>query len=372
MLTKHIEWLSCPDCRGEIELKSGGVCNGELIDGVLGCRLCLRLFPVIDGVPVMFVKDSGHSLCLAESARLSAFGYSFDDLSSKQKICADQRKMQVAVRENWEYQWQEVHPFDIEELEGDGFYGRGAFLNFIPVPPADYPGAIVFVGGAGRGREVYHISSMGSQTVVALDLGREIGAIKRIVPPETGVELLLLRADLVAIPLKEGIIDISICDHALQHVHDHNKGFQEMTRITKIGGRCAVCVYSYEGNQLMTHLIEPMKRVFHKLPLRLLYLLSLIPTLVVYYLIICFYLPLSAIIPIRAEKMPLYHHMMMWSRNSFKSIWVSVFDLIHAPISHHFSRSEVERLVVAGGFQIETLKHTNGVLWSMVAIVSKQ
>jgi hypothetical protein len=68
-----------------------------------------------------------------------------------------------------------------------------------------------------------------------------------------------------------------------------------------------------------------------------------------------------------AKKLPLYEHMLLWSQNRFKMTWMSIFDLFHAPISYHFRRDEVVRLAEENKLSISELRHTNSVLWSLVA-----
>lgn len=366
MKTKHISWLKCLDCGSQLAIKAGKTADEQIENGVIECQNCHRLYPVLNGVAVLFSRTSSHSLNPKEIATLAALGFAPEDFGCANKKLSSSELQQVAVLKNWEYQWDEIHPFTVNDLDGPGFLGQQAFRNFIPVAPEAVKGAIVLVGGAGRGREVYHLSKMGAKTIVAMDLGREIYAARKLLESCSSTELLLIRSDLVQMPLQSDLVDIAICDHALQHVHNHQQGFAELARVTRKGGQTAICVYSWEGNFLMTHIVEPAKAVLHRIPLKILFILSFFPTFILQFIIMLFYVPVGKMAPEFAAKIPLYEHMILWSQNRFKTTWMSIFDLFHAPISYHFRREEVSRLAEDNGMTVECLRHTNNVLWSLI------
>jgi hypothetical protein len=64
--------------------------------------------------------------------------------------------------------------------------------------------------------------------------------------------------------------------------------------------------------------------------------------------------------------LPLKEHMMFWSVNCFKDVWLSCFDLIHAPISFHFRKEDMEGLVVMNQLELVKLVNTHGTTWSLV------
>ncbi|MDD3146896.1 MAG: class I SAM-dependent methyltransferase [Candidatus Riflebacteria bacterium] len=367
MFAKHISWLSCVGCNGEIYLKAGEVVEGRLNNAVLCCRSCNQLYPVINGLPMMFSKKSHHSLNADEAEILGRFNFPLADYGFEDRQKNKRELQQIAVEKNWEYQWQELHPFSIKDLEGKGLFGQEAFKNFIPLSADRVKDATVLVGGAGRGREIYHLAKMGAKTIIAVDLGREILAARDLLPEGSQVELLLLRSDLVELPLKPNVVDIAICDHALQHVHDHQKGFSELARVCRASGQVAICVYSWEGNVIMTHLVEPAKIILHKAPLPVLFFLALFPSLILQLIIMLIYVPAARFAPRLLARMPLREHLLFWSQNRFKTTWMAIFDLFQAPISYHFKCHEVKKLAENNDLAIECLRHTNGVLWSLVA-----
>jgi len=119
---------------------------------------------------------------------------------------------------------------------------------------------------------------------------------------------------------------------------------------------------------LMTHFIEPLKSTLHKMPLKTQEKVTLLPAFIIYLSIKLFYIPLSFILPSHlCKKIPLFEHMIFWSKNSFALIKTSCFDLIHAPVSYHFRCNEVQRLAERVDLCVDKLINTHGTTWSMTA-----
>ncbi len=165
--------------------------------------------------------------------------------------------------------------------------------------------------------------------------------------------------------------DISICDHALQHVPDYAKAFRELARVTRFEGHVAICVYSWENNFVMTHLIEPSKTLIHMLPLKAQRLLAFPLVVMVFVLIHGIYAPVGKMSSTLGKKLILFDHMIFWSTFQFSVLWISIFDLIHAPVSHHFNKSEIEELSSDNRLVVSQLANTNETLWSLVALKPK-
>jgi hypothetical protein len=179
--------------------------------------------------------------------------------------------------------------------------------------------------------------------------------------------MLLLRCDTSYSPLKQGVADVTVCDHALQHISDHKLGFSSLAKATRRDGLVCICVYSWEHNFLMTRIVEPMKVIMHKFPLRVQRAVSFFPAALIFLMIHLVYVPFNRFCQRVAKALPLFEHMMFWSRNTFDAVWISCFDLMHAPVSYHFRRDEIESLAAINHLDIVTLVNTHNTLWSLVA-----
>ncbi len=364
-----VQLLQCLQCHGDLKIVSGDVLNGLLEKGILGCSGCGAEYPVIDGVGVFFRPAVlPHYLSEFELGQLSEMGAAHL-AGNRQQTLDPTEQRQLAVSENWEYQWSEVIPFTVEDLTSDpeNMFGEHVFWRFIPLSPDEIEGKTVFVACGGRGREAFHISRRNPARIIVNEIGTEIYAIRGLMP-EWRDRLLLVRSDLCHNPLKPGIADISICDHALQHVPDHGLGFAKLVQAARTGGLVCICVYSYENNFAMTHVVEPLKSLMHRLPLRGQRMLAYVPGLMVYLVINLVYMPVRRVSEGLFTRLPLHEHMLFWSHNSLRTICWQCFDLIHAPVSYHFRKKEILGLVRENGLRVRLMENTHGALWSLVAI----
>lgn len=363
MFLEDISLLHCIDCQGrELQLSRGESSGEELRYGLLKCCSCGRLYPVIHGVGVFFQRAKMASyLSQDEGEELRQRGYSDALYADESKLSHNDR--QLAVAKNWEYQWNEVESLTTKDLDGDDIYSAPMFWKFIPINPDNLNGKVVFVACGGQGIEAYHLSKCLPRRIIVNEIGSEIYRIEE----KAGSHVLCLRSDLNYLPLNPETADVAICDHALQHVENYRAGFATIAKVVKNGGRVGICVYSWENNFLMTHLVEPAKPLLHFLPLKMLRWLSIIPAIMIYVAIHCFYVPLSKLLPGLARRVPLYAHMLFWAKNSFKSVWCSCFDLVHAPISYHFKEKELTQLAAENNLHVEILQNTHGTTWSMIA-----
>lgn len=364
MMLSDIPLLRCLDCSSDLIHLAGEVLEGTLTNGVLACQSCGRCYPVLRGVGVFFRKEV-FPLYFSPQERAEVHHLGFDSYFDWMREVGIGRELkQLQVAHNWEYQWMEFEKYGLKELSENGFFGERAFFEFIPLNKENLRGKTVFIGCGGRGREAYHVAKSHPGRLIVNEIGREIYAVGDILGDPDAA--LLIRSDMVSLPVKDGVVDVAICDHALQHIPDHDAAFGQLERITRANGRVAVCVYSWENNGIMVRGVEPAKRILHLLPLKALRLLSLLPAAVLQILIHGIYLPLERVAPGLVRKLPLYEHLLFWAKNPFRKIWASCFDLIHAPVSYHFTRDEMLTLAQSRSLTVETLRHTNGTLWSLV------
>jgi ubiquinone/menaquinone biosynthesis C-methylase UbiE len=335
----------------------------EIEFGVLSCVRCGASYPVIEGVGVFFPANllplhaNRH-----EKDACARLMLNFDFTTSP---ISDGEKAQLKVAENWSYQWNTLYDYTLEDLQGHGFFGEKLFFTFIPVEPRDIQGKNVVVWCCGAGKEAYHLSKKSPAVLVANEIGDEIYKIRKKI--DKSVNLLLIRCDMTNNPLAAGWADVSICDHALQHVPNHQLGFEKLVAVLKPHGLAAICVYSYENNFLMTHIIEPLKHLIHKIPIGGQRAIAFFPALAIYLLIHCLYLPAAKLFPARfVNNLPLFEHMIFWSKDSLSFIWIACFDLIQAPVSYHFKKQEVSEMAHSQDLEIEKLTNTHGTTWSMV------
>lgn len=363
MLASDVASLCCVDCGSPLSPPVGLAEDEVVVDAILACPSCGRAFPVLNTVGIFFrrgdLMDFLHPL---EIATLREKGW---DSCLAAESSHGGNQAQQAVMENWAYQWGELaDSWKAEDFEAEGYLGAEAFWSFIPVDKDRVREARVLVCAGGLGRETYHLAKAGPAKILVNEIGVEIYKIARLIP-DAGRRLVLMRSDMKALPVPAGSMDVTVCDHALQHVPGHRDAYRSLCQVTRPGGVVAVCVYSHENNWVMTHFIEPMKALFHRLPLKGQRYAALPFAVAIYCLIHGLYKPLGRL---ARKVLPLYDHMDMWSRQPFLLVWMQCFDLIHAPVSHHFRRAEMEAMARDESMHPLVLRNTNQTLWSLVAL----
>jgi uncharacterized protein YbaR (Trm112 family) len=54
-----LEILTCPACRGELELTAEAEKDGEIVSGALRCRKCDVCYPIVDSIPNLLPPEAG-------------------------------------------------------------------------------------------------------------------------------------------------------------------------------------------------------------------------------------------------------------------------------------------------------------------------
>ncbi len=367
MKASFLHLLHCIKCLGPLVLSPDfkSVVHGQDIQfGVLRCSSCKAIYPVLDGVGLFF-RDHllGHYVNPKEREALRQMSFPIQGGKGLSEI----EHKQLLVAENWSYQWNEMYTYSPQDMHKQQrfFLSEELFFKFISINPEELRDTCVVVWCGGRGREAFHIAKYNPQVLIVNEIGDEIYAIRHLISPQDNV--LLLRCDMTDNPLNQGVADFSICDHALQHVADHRLGFKKMLEALKAKGSVAVNVYSYENNFLMTHCVEPLKHILHRLPLRVQRYIAFIPAVCIYVLAHCFYVPIGRIVPSRiCQRIPLFDHMIFWSKDTFNFVHTACFDLIHAPISYHFKKAEIVAMANENALRIKVLDNVHGTTWTFI------
>jgi SAM-dependent methyltransferase/uncharacterized protein YbaR (Trm112 family) len=217
-----LDFLACPDCRGEIV----GDFEGELEEGELRCKDCQRCFPVQQGVPAL----------LPSQANLAA--------------------LQVAAE--FGEQWKR---YDEKRTEY-----RQQFLDWIrPVDPDFFRGKVVLDGGCGKGRHLLAAATFEPKLVIGVDLGEAVYVARQATRELDNVQV--VRGDMLCLPFKEGVFDYGYSVGVLHHLPDPQGGFDSVVRVLKPGGHVSAWVYGYENNEWIVSFVNPIrKHITNRMP----------------------------------------------------------------------------------------------------------
>lgn len=359
MLLSDIVLLQCPECSADLQLRAVRLDNNIVIEGTISCCGCGSIFPVLDGVCI-FLSPIEMDALLSPVQRQAVAALMEGGHDSLSNISNDK---QLNVGVNWQYQFASAFRVLIKELENeDGFYGRKTFFKFSGLRREDVETKDVAVFCGGSGREAWHLVQANARKVIVLDIGGHINNLNHLLD-DAKEKLLLIQCNVSSNPLRDSRMDVAICDHALQHISNHRQAFRKMAACLKPGGKFSICVYSFENNWPMTHIVEPAKILLHCFPVGFIQAVATIPAILLFFVSKIY----DCLGSRTAAKMPFFELLSLWRGGGYRKFWEACFDLLHAPISYHFRKTEVSSLADENRMAIISLNLVNDTMWSMVS-----
>jgi SAM-dependent methyltransferase len=277
-----LEMLRCPVCRSSLRASGGALICSE------GSR-----YPVVRGIPRL-VPDT--SLDADETRTAHAFGYSWSHYHRRNPYTEQQWRDWVA-----------------------------------PLGEDDFEGRTVLDAGCGLGGFAEHALKWGAARVVGVDFSAAIDAARE----RLGDEIEFVQGDIYALPFAEGSFDVAYSIGVLHHLPDPERGFRALAQSVRPGGLVFAWVYGREGNGLIVHVVDPLRRrLFSRLPKG--------------FLKWAISLPLAAVLwPVvlaarRGVSVPYSAYFRFLAQSDFRFTHGVVFDHLVAPISHYLRREEFE------------------------------
>jgi SAM-dependent methyltransferase len=222
MYLEHLHLLACPRCRGDLLCVRTEQArdDGSLLDGALGCLACQKEYPVIGGVPRFVPREnyaSGFGLEWTKHARTQYDSYSGLKVSEQR------------------------------------FLGQTHW-------PRELEGQRILEVGSGSGRFTEQAANTGA-TVVSLDFSYAVDANHASNGARRNV--LILQADVFAMPFRPGTFDRLFCFGMLQHTPSPRLAFQALPGVLRPGG--AMCADIYKVSLVRTVLqtkywVRPLTR----------------------------------------------------------------------------------------------------------------
>ena len=179
--------VRCPRCRGDLEIEGDP-------PRALACRSCGEVVPIARGIPR-----------LAGDSYAASFGR----------------------------QWNR---YDVARPEED----EATFRVKTGMAPRDLAGRLVLDAGCGGGRYARLLGAHGAR-VVAVDKSTAVEKAAALCAELPNV--LIAQADLLDLPIAEGVFDLVYSIGVLHHTPDPRRAFAQIARRVKPGGRLAVWLY---------------------------------------------------------------------------------------------------------------------------------
>ena len=292
-----LQYLACPHCGAELSLEIAEYDGTEISSGALRCGGCQSSFPIRAGVP------------------------RFADL--------EHDETQRGTAENFGAQWL---VFDqVQE------HHEKQFLDWIAPVTRDFlSGKVALEGGCGKGRHTRLVGLWGARDVIGIDLSVAVEAAYRNTKDLPNVHI--VQADIYRLPLKRRF-DYAFSVGVLHHLPDPRGGFDSLVKYVKPGGAISAWVYGRENNDWIVNVVNPLREHFtSKLPPRLLYFISYIPTVMLYLTLKLIYAPLRQ----TGLKRFLFYadYLSYIAQFPFVEIHNIVHDHLTAPVAFYISREE--------------------------------
>jgi SAM-dependent methyltransferase/uncharacterized protein YbaR (Trm112 family) len=325
---KLLEYLACPDCKLELELKIFDQLNEEIITGALQCPGCGQSYPIIKGVP-SFVA---HPLEGVACHTVEGFGY----------------------------QWRIFNEVALSGRMGS----KELFIDFIkPVTPQHFRGKIVLDVGCGVGRFCKTAADFGAEVVIGIDLSNSVDVAYENLKGYPNIHI--VQADIFKLPFKQ-LFDYVFSIGVLHHTIDPRKGFQAIVHLLKPEGSVSVWVYSRENNGWLVYFINPIRiYVSSRLPRKLLYLLSLPITVMLYLVLKCIYRPVRLYPQLAWARRWLFYkdYLFFLSEFGFYEQLNVVYDHLIPGLAFYISRPELETWFEENNLKEVTISFRSGNGW---------
>jgi len=299
MKRELLDFLVCPICQQEFELRESLREAMEILEGSLICKRCGKEYFIVGGIPRLITG-------LEEKSTAERFGYEwkeFPKLSSAYEI---------------------------------------QFLDWIsPVDKNFFRDKVILDAGCGKGRHVYLASHFGARTVVGIDASKAIEVAYANTRDLPNVHL--IQADIYHPPLRRAF-DYIYSIGVLHHLSKPEGGFKALSGLLKAGGTMSVWVYGREGNEWIICFVNPFRRFLtSKMPLPVLKKISLLLALFVYALCKSLYKPVN--LHFKSLRSFLFYNEYLFyiSQFDFREIYSIVFDHLLAPVAYYLSKDEVLR-----------------------------
>jgi len=214
-------------------------------------------------------------------------------------------------------------------------------------------GKDVMDAGSGPGVQIRLMAEV-ANSVTAVDL--EAIDVSKATTQDLTDRIRYVRDDISTMDLGRQF-DVVNCVGVIHHTDDPSVTFANLFRHLKPGGRMIIWAYAEEGNALMKHLVEPLrKRLLDTAPHRVIWGLSVALTAALWPIVHTVYrLPLGFL--------PYYEYFANFRKLSFHRNVLNVYDKLNAPQQHFLSKATMEAWFNPGDFQDVHLSQYAGVSW---------
>lgn len=227
-------------------------------------------------------------------------------------------------------------------LPSGSVYTREQFEEWMePVTENDVRGHDVLELGCGNASLLVHMTGWSPSRLEGVDLGDSVVSARSNMAATGFRDWSIAQADLTAFTSSR--FDLVYCIGVLHHLAEPRKGLDAVIRNTKPGGRFHCWVYAWEGNAVVRHLVEPLRRLCSRLPWWFTKFFVATPLALPYFL----YAKCLARLPKRnlLERLPLYAYSLWIARRGFGFFRHVAFDQLVTPRTVYLRKEIIDEWI---------------------------
>ena len=215
----------------------------------------------------------------------------------------------------------------------------------------DWAGKRFLDVGCGMGRNSYWPMTYGASGGVAVDLDdRSLSAARQNLAPFPSLDVTRRSAYDLAF---DDPFDVAFSIGVIHHLEFPEKALAGMAEAVKPGGQVAIWVYGLENNRWLVTILDPLRKaLFSRLPIRLVHLLSNVPTAALWVLLRLGYRPTA--------------YFRLLATFGFWHLRSIVFDQMLPKIAHYWARDEVVALMTGAGLDGIEVDWVNEMSWAAI------
>jgi 2-polyprenyl-3-methyl-5-hydroxy-6-metoxy-1,4-benzoquinol methylase len=225
------------------------------------------------------------------------------------------------------------------DLPSGSIYSFAQFEDWLaPITRREVEGKSVLELGCGNGSLLVHLAKWLPSQITGVDLGASTEAAQKNMRDSGYKNYSILQADLTE--FSSAGFDLVLCIGVLHHLADPATGFEAVITNAKPGGKFHCWVYAREGNSLIVHFVDPLRRFTSRLPWVVTKHLIASPLAALYF---CYAKVLRQLRQIEwLQILPLYEYSLWIAQRPYAFFRHVAFDQLVSPRTAYIDRKTVD------------------------------
>jgi SAM-dependent methyltransferase len=223
-------------------------------------------------------------------------------------------------------------------LPAGSVYDRQQFEEWLrPLTQADVYDKKVLELGCGNGSLLVHLAAWSPASIEGVDLGDSVQSAQANLAQAGHPQWKITQADMVE--FRGNGYDLVYSIGVLHHLKAPKRGLDSVIENVRPGGRFHCWVYAREGNALIIHLVDPLRKVASRLPWWFTKYCLAAPLVLPYYGYAKLLSRLQNLAWVR--KLPLFEYSVWIAKRPLRFFWHVAFDQLVTPQTCYLDRNTI-------------------------------